>query len=595
MKKDFKDIVAEVKAAYDIVDYIQSSGTSLKFIGGKYKGLCPFHNERTPSFTVDPNFQYYFCFGCQENGDLLSYVTKMESLDFFEALTKLAEDKDIKIGSIQGESSVDLKSLRECLREAANFFVNRYRELPLDHPARQEVRETRGLNEKRMLYGYAPAGKQTLAKHLVSKGFSEEIILSAGVCTKFENNKELFDFWSGRLMFFITDISGKPIGFSGRKLYEDDKRGKYVNSPDGPLFDKSAALFNIAKAKKPATVDKEVYVNEGQFDVAAMIESGSPNAVASSGTAFTQKQAQLLRRLVGENGKIVFCFDGDDAGRAAVVKVFKSAPSIHAQSYVVIFPESKDPCDYRLDNGNEGLLDFVKNSRIPLVEFVLNEEKAKYNMENDLEVAKYVAGAAQILATLAAEPLREQYARQVALDSFTSVETVNSTISDALKNVSKTKEVEVSPEEETKPVFEGEVAEISSRLVYLALAKKVPLGELETATTKMPPELQSVLSELSAMPTDAYIIPENFSNETLVAGLITSKFFPMEHLMTEDDFSRLAHYLSGRIETISRDQEAAAVRRRIMSKLGASSSLDARFLEKAIEKEQRTLQQEDRE
>lgn len=456
---DLKNAIAQVKLAYDIADYISSSGVTLRPAGvNKQKGLCCFHNERTPSFTVDTHFQNYRCFGCGANGDIIKFVQAYEHLEFFDALKKLAEDKGIDLNLDGEKSSIDYTSLRKAMRSVANFFYAEFKKLDDDHPAKQEV-ANRGLDSRKFLYGYAPNGRQTLYRHLKSEGFSDEVILQTGACsqyTKDDGSKTpISDFWRGRLMFYITDVTGKPIGWSGRKLYEDDQRGKYVNSRDGILFDKSASLFNIDKAKEKAVADKTVYVNEGQFDVAAMSAAGLTNAVASSGTAFTEKQGLMLRRLVGEDGRLIFCFDGDSAGRAAAQKVFETVPIIHGQAYVVSLPDGYDPCDYRLENGDEALVQYINDNTVPLVEFILDQVAAGYDLHSEIEKSQYVSAAARVLATLSSNVLKEAYSRHVSLISFTSLDVVKGAAAKA-EPITKSRPVaEEDDKELSRPVIES--------------------------------------------------------------------------------------------------------------------------------------------
>lgn len=425
-EKDFKQIIANVKEAYDIVDYIESSGVSLKSSGSKYTGLCPFHNEKTPSFYVDTHFQSYKCFGCGVGGDILSYVQEHHSLDFKEALTVLAQDKNISLDGVfsgrrdDDEQKVDIQSLRELLKETGTFFWRLYQKLPSDHVAKQEVSDRKlTVKNNHNIYGYAPEGGNKLYNHLSEKGYSDEMIEIAGVCKKSERTGRFFDFWQGRLMFIITDITGRVVGFSGRKLYDTDKMGKYVNSSESPIFDKSSLLFNSALAKSTASKEKEVYVAEGQFDVMSFIEAGKLNSVAPLGTAFTVKQSSALRRMVSESGKIVFFFDPDEAGQKAAEKVFEVDPLLHSMSEVIIPFKDKDPNDFGRDKGYDTLAEYVSNpkNRLTLTEFVLKAAEKRYDMSSPEGRTKYVEEAAGILSMISSASLRREYTKRVSLAS----------------------------------------------------------------------------------------------------------------------------------------------------------------------------------
>lgn len=607
----FKASVVEVKLAYNIVDYIQSSGIKLKQNGAtKWKGLCPFHNEKSPSFSVDEHFQNYRCFGCGASGDLISFVEKTENLEFFDAIRKLAEDKGIDLKLEASEDALDYKSLKACIKAAANFYLKEFKKLSEDHPARKQVKE-RGLSFGKVRYGYAPEGRQTLYKHLKEQGFSDEIITKTGVCLRFKDEGEPFDFWHGRLMFFITDITGKPVGFSGRKLYETDKRGKYVNSPDGPLFDKSSVLYNIDTAKKMIADTKEILVVEGQFDVSAYVEAGMLNVVASSGTAFTEKQAMICRRITGENGKIIFCFDGDSAGSNAAEKVFRNVPMIHSQAYVVSFPEGQDPCDYRLEHGDEALEEYTKKTAKPIVEFVLELAKKDFDLDSSVGRSRYLEKAAQILKTVASVSLRDAFVKKVALDAFTSVDIVREVVAKAEPLESGSHAAKPEEKVESRPVLveetEVELSEIvqliqddslyniSARIMALSLADSRFSAPLRQLLPIIPKELNKLAEEIGNIThtegeTAKALIPEMFKNSELAEYLISTDLFPLSHMMDLELMKNHFKYLrkSLKKEFVTRAEEG--IRLKISRILEASNSVDSEFLMKAIQKEEQELE-----
>lgn len=619
---NFKNHIAEVKNAYSIVDYIEQSGISLKGFGNKYKGLCPFHQEKTPSFTVDDATQFYHCFGCGESGDLITFVEKTENLSFIEAVKKLAEEKNIVIDfDKDNDSSVDYQSLRACIRDAANFFYIRFKKLSDDHPAKQEVL-SRGLSLQGMKYGYAPEGRQTLYNFLKSKGFSDDTILQTGVCVKSEKYGNIFDFWQGRLMFFITDISGKVIGFSGRRLYESDTRGKYVNSSATPLFDKSVSLFNIFDAKKKAHCDKTLYVTEGQFDVAAFIKAGLTNVVASSGTAFTNNQGLICRRLVSEDGKIIFSFDGDSAGKEAALKVFKNIPLIQSQSYVVIFPDGQDPCDYQLKHGDEELVKFINHHTVPLIEFVLQQSAEKYDLMNNLEKTQYIEESAKILKTITSVPLRQIYIKKIALETFTDVETIKTTIdrieekniapetkkenaddfSNSENNISSPDIFldEISKEDQDNLLYKVKNSNFysaCSRLMVLSLKKNDLLPALMKNKKMFPKDFSWFFNDLSkivvfdndgSISLKDRIVPELFSYSYFMKMIFEENYFSLEHVMTDQDFKELFSYLCRYVSQQLHDKKKDSVRSKIYHILDdRDNSIDV--LEKALSKDKELL------
>ncbi len=598
MSVDLKTAVAQVKAAYLISDFIKLSGVRLTANGaGKWKGLCVFHNEKTPSFSVSDHFQNFHCFGCGASGDIIKFAMETQNLEFMDALKQLAEDKGIEISLEHGkeDAGIDYKSLRECLRESANFFAREYHKLPADHKARLQVTD-RGLSEKGMVYGYAPEKRTAIYEHLKSKGFSDETMLQAGVVTKWEESGKFSDFWSGRLMFIITDITGKPIGFSGRKLFEDDKRGKFVNSSAGPLFDKSSALFNIQNAKKPASDVKEVFIAEGQFDVAAFIEASLPNVVASSGTAFTQQQGSILQRLVGEAGRLIFAFDGDKAGVKAALTVFKNVPSIHSSSWVVRFPEDEDPCDLRLAKGNEEFREHVAQ-RVSLVEFVLNVAKADYEMDTELGRARYLEYAAKILKTVASNTVREAYIRKVALDCFTEVSSVKELVAKSPALELNNDSAPVEPVVNTDPLaLEDSVdilQKIKERKDYSLAARFIALSLIDTELIqylpknkkRLPVEFGTTIDELTALAPGEAIIPEAFTDTRLMNYLSSSRLFPLAHLdgfKTKDQFE----YIFKKYMSVVNGARESEIQAKVLAVLASSQeSNQLELLVRALESE----------
>lgn len=600
---DLKSAVAQIKAAYVLSDYIKASGTRLTASGpGKWKGLCAFHSEKSPSFTVSDDFQNYHCWGCGASGDLLKWVMETEHLEFMEALRKLAEDKGIQLELAKtGDSSVDYRSLRECLKETANFYAREYKKLPADHVARKQVTD-RGISETGMIYGYAPEKRTALYDHLKAKNFSDDVMIQAGVVSRWEDTGKCSDFWSGRLMFVITDITGKPIGFSGRKLFEGDKRGKFVNSQAGPLFDKSSALFNIQNAKAAAAEQKIVYVAEGQFDVAAFIEAGIPNTVASSGTAFTQPQGSILQRLVGESGKVVFAFDGDDAGINAALKVFKNVPGIHSSAWVVQFPKGQDPCDYRLESGNEKMREHAADM-MPLVGFVLETAKRDHDLRTEVGRAQYLDYAAKVLVTISSSSLRGTFARKVALDTFSEVDSVKELMKRSKPlELSQDSKVEATvstiptelQDEVSTPVLElieaSEAYALAARFLALAVLDRELIQHLPKNKSKLPKEFANFIDALVVLDESAPIIPEAFDESDLVRYLTTSSLFPHANLATFDFKAQFAYIFKRYMKTVKESRENE-VHARIHSILSSSGDHPVELLQEALTSEENFLKE----
>ena len=613
MAEEFKQVIAEVKHAYDIRDYIEAAGVSISPAGsGRHKGLCPFHDEKTPSFTIDESFQNYRCFGCGANGDIITFVQEHDSVDFMEALTMLAEDKGIKVPSFKDDNDntpkIDYPALKECIRQAANFFWEQFKTLPDDHPAVREI-ASRGLNPRSGLYGYAPSGKKDLYNHLHKKGFTDDTIITTGVCSKTERGG-IVDFWSGRLMFFVQDASGKVVGFSGRKLYETDyKQGKYVNSPSTPLFHKSKVLYNLPNARKALKDNNStLFVAEGQFDVIALSESGVRAVVAGLGTAFTEEQGSLCRRMVGPNGKIVFCFDGDQAGVKAAVKVFTSVPSIQSVSYVAAMPEGQDPCDMRMTQSPDSLKTHVETQQIPLVEFVLDAASTDYNMEDSGQRARYVEHAASIIKTISSHILKEEMIRKVSLETFSpsdiirdAVEKADRLTPDAFTQNTRPASPVAAP---VRPVIDSEkdinqeevIRLIEQDRIYAAAARSILLSirfpQFREETIKryrtFPKELILLLKDLNNVRKQEKVLPEDFKLSQVVTYIMSNNLIPSLTIMSDQEIGHLNSYLLRYLTNAKEDEKKRSVQEQIMATLNNNVS-SIEMLQKAIDTEKRLL------
>lgn len=622
--QNLKEAVAAVKSAVDIVSYVENSGTSLKQTGMRFKGLCPFHNENTPSMNVDHGFQTYHCFGCGAHGDVLSFVQETENMSFWESLVSLAETASVDLSGLQKnqdkEDYEDISSLREIIRETARFFWKLYQKLPEDHRARTEI-ASRGMDPKNAhnIYGYAPEGGNRLYKHLQSKGFTDESIEKTGVCRKGKSG--FFDMWQGRLMFIICDISGRPVGFSGRKLYESDKMGKYVNSVDSPVFNKSTVLFNVDKAKKPARTESEVFITEGQFDVMALMEAGSPNVVASSGTAFTKQQSSLLMRLVGAGGRLIFVFDGDDAGKNAVRKAFDMDPSIHKSSHVVVFAEGDDPDEYAQRHGHTALKEYLSDpkNRVPITEFVLQHEKESSDVDTPEGRSQYLERAAKILARVSNATLRREYSKIVSLDAGgvsmdivdNAVKEASSAQSSSSTNVDGNRQAEqqdadnsgssasrpeLDEEGETpietlaQRIADSSYHTIFARLLWIALARRDLVSEKLTTIQKSlaPKMFHRVIDELAEYPDDKPLIPENFTDASLSSHILDN-YKPSEFFVASDDdmVSELTEILIRRLATLRVDQQRKEKRAKLLALLSdQDSSLEV--FKRVVEEQEKT-------
>lgn len=403
----------------DIVgDYVQ-----LKRAGAdSLKGLCPFHDEKSPSFHVRPNHGQFHCFGCGEGGDAYTFIQKIEHITFVEAVERLADRINYTINYEGGGTAAQRDRGTRARLVAANAAAQEFYASALDSPeaapARQYLTERNfdGAAAKQYGCGYAPSGWDTLTKHLMRKGFEFKELEAAGLSR--EGRRGPMDRFHRRLLWPIRASSGETIGFGARKIFEDDTMpGKYVNTPETMLYKKSSVLFGLDLAKRDIAKGHQAVVVEGYTDVMAMHLAGVTTAVASCGTAFGDEHLSMLRRLMMDDsyfrGELIYVFDGDAAGQAAALKAFEGEQNLAGQSYVAVAPDGMDPCDLRLKSGEGALRDLVAR-RTPLFAFAIRTALT----DSDLEIAEGRVDALRrcvpMVAKIKDPTLRDEYARQLA-------------------------------------------------------------------------------------------------------------------------------------------------------------------------------------
>lgn len=339
------DEVSQIKDKIDIVSLI-SGYVPLKKSGRNYKGLCPFHAEKTPSFMVSPELQIFKCFGCGERGDVFSFLMRQEGLDFREALVELAQRAGVKLSSRTEEASPEV-ARREKIYAANSLAAQFYNYLLSRHkvgrPALEYLRQ-RGLKDEtiqKFNLGYAPNQANLLTRFLGKKGFSVSQALEAGLILKSERSASFYDRFRGRITFPLVDAKGQVVGFSSRSLVDRADVPKYLNSPETAVFQKSQFLFGLDLAKSSIRKLGRALLVEGQMDLISNVQAGIANVVATSGSSFTLAQARILKKLAKE---IVFCFDADSAGQRALERAVEMAETADLVALVVPLPEgAKDP------------------------------------------------------------------------------------------------------------------------------------------------------------------------------------------------------------------------------------------------------------
>ncbi|MCX4969140.1 DNA primase [Streptomyces sp. NBC_00654] len=412
----------DVKAVRDAVpiDSVVSEYLQLRNAGGgNLKGLCPFHDEKSPSFQVSPSKGLFHCFGCQEGGDTLAFVMKIDHLTFSETVERLAAKAGITLRYEEGGYNPSHQRgerirLIEAHKAAAQFYVEQ-----LDSPEAEIGRKFlagRGFDQAAAAHfgvGYSPAGWDHLTRYLRGKGFSDKELITSGLSQ--DGRRGPIDRFRGRLMWPISDTSGEIVGFGARKLRDDDNGPKYLNTPETSIYKKSQVLYGIDLAKKDIAKASRAVVVEGYTDVMACHLAGVTTAIATCGTAFGNDHIKILRRLLMDNGsaRVIFTFDGDAAGQKAALRAFEDDQKFAAETYIAIAPDSMDPCDLRLAKGDEAVRDLVE-PRTPLFEFALRQIVRRYDLETPAGRAAALDEAAAVVAKIKTSSVQREVAVQLA-------------------------------------------------------------------------------------------------------------------------------------------------------------------------------------
>jgi DNA primase len=385
--------------------------------GGSLKGLCPFHDEKTPSFNVTPARGLYYCFSCGEGGDAIKFVQKLDGLTFAEALERLAARAGIELryeqgGYVPGQDQSKRRRLIDAHRVAAEFYAERLRSA--DAVIGRDFLSSRGFelaDAERFGVGYAPAAWEELTRHLRGRGFTDAELITGGLAS--QGRRGPVDKFRGRLIWPIRDLSGDVIAFGARKLAEDDDGPKYLNTPETPLFKKSSVLYGADLAKREIALRRQAVIVEGYTDVMACHLAGVPTAVATSGTSFGDGHIQILRRLLMDasefRGEVVFTFDGDAAGQKAALRAFGMEDKFVTQTFVAVQPDGLDPCDLRLKHGDAAIRDLVAR-RVPLFEFAIRSVLGKHNLDTAEGQLAALDETAPIVGKIKDSGLRSRYA-----------------------------------------------------------------------------------------------------------------------------------------------------------------------------------------
>ncbi len=400
-------------------DYVQLKGAG----GGQKKGLCPFHDEKSPSFHVTPARGYFHCFGCQEGGDVIAFIMKIDHLSFTETIERLASRIGYQLTYEQSSGGSKAPTVQRSRLLEANSQASLFYQEQLQLPSASHARELlikRGFDKtasQSFEIGYAPDQWDALSKFLLGKGFSAEELLLAGL-TK-EGTKGAIDRFRNRLIWPIRDISGDLVGFGARKLAsdEEDTGPKYLNTPETSIYKKSQVLYGLDKAKKEIAKKRQVVIVEGYTDVMAAHLAGIPTAVATCGTAFGDEHIRILRRLLMDDdafrGEVIFTFDGDAAGQKAALRAFGDDQKFVTQTFVAVEPSGLDPSDLRQEMGDAALRDLIAR-RVPLFEFAIKSSIKQFDLGHADGRVQALNAAAPLIGKIRDASLRPEYARSLA-------------------------------------------------------------------------------------------------------------------------------------------------------------------------------------
>jgi DNA primase len=437
------DDVAQVKERSSIEDVVREHVTLRAAGPGSLKGLCPFHDEKSPSFNVRPAVGAWHCFGCGEGGDVISFVQKVEHLTFAEAVERLAGKLGMELRYEEGgpprsgEGLGKRSRLVEAHRVAAEYYSDALVNLPEARAGRDFLRE-RGFDRMaadRFGVGFSPRGGEELTKHLRAKGFTDDEIVAGGLAGR---GRGLYDRFRGRLMWPIRDITGDVVGFGARRLFDDDRiEAKYLNTSETAIYKKSSVLYGLDLAKKAIARDRQAVVVEGYTDVMACQLAGIETAVATSGTAFGVEHIKVLRRLMRDESdlapaRVVFTFDGDAAGQKAAMRAFGEDQRWASQSFVAVEKTGKDPCELR-QAGGDGAVRALVEDAVPMFEFAVRTTLARFDLSNAEGRVRALEAVAPIVARIRDRSLRPEYTRTVAGWLGVEVEQVASEVSRATR------------------------------------------------------------------------------------------------------------------------------------------------------------------
>ncbi|MGA0842201.1 MAG: DNA primase [Candidatus Nanopelagicales bacterium] len=534
------------------IDQVVSEYLSIKSAGGgSLKGLCPFHDEKTPSFHVTPSRGLWYCFGCGEGGDVIAFLQKVDNLSFVEAVEKLANKFNIELRFEQGSSNIsDNRNQKNKIFEINRLTKEFYQKF-LSNPEAEIGRnflKSRGFDKNsadKFSIGFAPNSWDSLTKNLSAQGFNEDELILAGVAIS--GQKGVYDRFRNRLIWPIHDTNGQVVGFGARKMTDEDQGPKYLNTPETLVYKKSQVLYGINLAKKKIAQEKTAIVVEGYTDVMAFHEAGIENAVATCGTAFGEDHARILKRLISEDdqvsGKVIYTFDGDAAGQKAAMRAFDLESIFSSQSYIAVAPQGMDPCDLRLNKGNESLKILIDSS-IPLFEFVIKTFVKDFDLTNAEGRINALSKITPVLQSIKNKLLQKEYIKLSANWLGLDLETIE----ESLANKQVKKPLDVKQPVDTPTVERKIQREVLKVVFQYPLLSKSWLGQLNQDYFSYPPyrEVYEKIVEFEIDNNLASRIVSEIENETIkkgVSSLAVEPFnFEVDQNYVDSVFSRLLEF-----------------------------------------------------
>lgn len=469
------DDIALVKERTSIEDVVREHVTLRPAGPGSMKGLCPFHDEKTPSFNIRPAVGAWHCFGCGEGGDVISFVQKVEHLTFTESVERLAAKLGMELHYEEGGGPRDRgpslgqrSRLVEAHRVAQEFYLERLLDTrSAEARAGRDFLRGRGFDgeaAKHFGVGFAPRGGEELTRHLRAKGFSDDELVAGGLSGR--GSRGLYDRFRGRLMWPIRDITGDTVGFGARRLFDDDRiAAKYLNTSETAIYKKSTVLYGLDLAKKSIAGERKAVIVEGYTDVMACHLAGVEGAVATCGTAFGTDHIKVLRRILRDEAdlapaKVVFTFDGDAAGQKAAMKAFGDDQRWASQSFVAVADGGMDPCDLRMASGDDAVRHLIDDA-VPMFEFAVRTTIARYDMATAEGRVQAMRAAAPIVNSIRDSSMRPEYIRTVAGWIGVEVEQVRAEVARAgrmaARDADKAKEAAASGQSSTSARSDADV------------------------------------------------------------------------------------------------------------------------------------------